>query len=219
MPLSYNLARAEGVGREERHSVLGHAAGEEHRGPTAAAPQCMRCNTCEICPTGARYSPDFTFKQLLAAKKIELHDQTLVRRLVARPDGKRIVVGAGRVARAQRRAGRVPREDVRGRVRLLLVAAPAAALGLAAIPNGLANRSGLVGRYMTGHAFIGAQIELDATLYPGHERAAQPDFAAVLPLRGRRAVRPPRPACLGELRGPRSAAARTPPASCCSATR
>jgi quinoprotein glucose dehydrogenase len=34
-------------------------------------------------------------------------------------------------------------------------------------PAGLANRSGLVGRYMTGHAFIGAQIELDATLYPG----------------------------------------------------
>ena len=34
-------------------------------------------------------------------------------------------------------------------------------------PNGLANRSGLVGRYMTGHAFIGAQVELDATLYPG----------------------------------------------------
>jgi choline dehydrogenase-like flavoprotein len=42
---------------------------------------CLRCNTCEICPTGARYSPDWTFKQLLAAKKIELHDQTLVRKL------------------------------------------------------------------------------------------------------------------------------------------
>ena len=34
-------------------------------------------------------------------------------------------------------------------------------------PNGLANRSGLVGRYMTGHAFVGAQIEMDLTLYPG----------------------------------------------------
>jgi quinoprotein glucose dehydrogenase len=37
----------------------------------------------------------------------------------------------------------------------------------AQFPNGLANRSGLVGRYMTGHAFIGAQVELDATIYPG----------------------------------------------------
>ena len=41
---------------------------------------CLRCNTCEICPTGARYSPDYTFKQLLAVKRIQLHDQTLVRK-------------------------------------------------------------------------------------------------------------------------------------------
>ena len=41
--------------------------------------KCRRCNTCEICPTGARYSPDWTFKQLLelnragdgAARKIQ----------------------------------------------------------------------------------------------------------------------------------------------------
>ena len=33
--------------------------------------------------------------------------------------------------------------------------------------SGLANSSGLVGRYMTGHAFIGAQIELDVQLFPG----------------------------------------------------
>ena len=48
--------------------------------PYGGRAQCLRCNTCEICPTGARYSPDFTFKQLIAAKKITLHDQTLVRR-------------------------------------------------------------------------------------------------------------------------------------------
>ena len=30
----------------------------------------------------ARYSPDFTFKQLLAKKQIALHDQTQIRRLV-----------------------------------------------------------------------------------------------------------------------------------------
>src|SRR5213076_100477 len=33
--------------------------------PYGGRAQCLRCNTCEICPTGARYSPDFTFKQLL----------------------------------------------------------------------------------------------------------------------------------------------------------
>ena len=34
-------------------------------------------------------------------------------------------------------------------------------------PDGLANRSQLVGRYMCGHAFISAQIEIDAKIYPG----------------------------------------------------
>ncbi|MGH7448077.1 MAG: GMC oxidoreductase, partial [Longimicrobiales bacterium] len=34
-------------------------------------------------------------------------------------------------------------------------------------PKGLANSSGLVGRYMNGHAFISAQIEMDAEIYPG----------------------------------------------------
>jgi quinoprotein glucose dehydrogenase len=34
-------------------------------------------------------------------------------------------------------------------------------------PNGLANSSGLVGRYMTGHYFITAQMEVNKKLYPG----------------------------------------------------
>src|SRR5438132_9766594 len=52
--------------------------------------RCQRCNTCEVCPTGARYSPDWTFKQLLDAKRIQLHDQTLVRRLVLQDRGSRL---------------------------------------------------------------------------------------------------------------------------------
>ena len=43
--------------------------------------KCIRCNTCAICPTGARYSPDYTFRRLLERKKFELHDQTLVSKL------------------------------------------------------------------------------------------------------------------------------------------
>src|SRR5262249_52168478 len=34
-------------------------------------------------------------------------------------------------------------------------------------PAGLANSSGLVGRFMAGHAFLGGQIEINASLYPG----------------------------------------------------
>ena len=34
-------------------------------------------------------------------------------------------------------------------------------------PNGIANRSGLVGRYMNGHKFISAQATIDAETFPG----------------------------------------------------
>ena len=55
---------------------------------------------------------------------------------------------------------------------------------------------------MTGHAFIGAQIELDAKIYPGmneqHSLISRQFFrcATDMPLR------PARPARLGELGGP-----------------
>ena len=53
---------------------------------------CCVYDTCgEVCPSGARYSPDFTFRQLIGdrrARPLTLHDRTLVRRLTldsARP--------------------------------------------------------------------------------------------------------------------------------------
>ena len=57
---------------------------------------CMRCATCNICPTGAKYSPDFTYMKLLDAKKLELHDRTLVRKLVLHDSNSRIVKAEAR---------------------------------------------------------------------------------------------------------------------------
>lgn len=166
MPLSYNLRVLHAWANKSGIPFWSTPQAKNTR-PYGGRSQCMRCNTCEICPTGARYSPDFTFKQLLAARKIELHDRVLIRKLVTGPDGKRVVSAQ---AVSLERNG----EPIEYRAKtfvvasgycwsshlLLLSASPQA-------PNGLANRSGLVGRYMTGHAFIGAQIELDATLFPG----------------------------------------------------
>lgn len=128
---------------------------------------CQRCNTCEICPTGARYSPDFTFQRLLDTKKIQLHDRTLVRRLVLH-DTKTSVVRAEAVSYAR------PSEPVSYEARSFVLASGYCwspyLLLLSAnprFPEGLANRSGLVGRYMNGHAFVSAQIEQDAVIYPG----------------------------------------------------
>jgi quinoprotein glucose dehydrogenase len=131
---------------------------------------CRRCNTCAICPTGARYSPDFTFRRLLDHKAIELHDRTLVRRLVPSESGgatPRLVAATG--THRDR-----PDDPVEYRARLFVLAAgycwTSHLLLLSQssrFPNGIANSSGLVGRYMNGHHFIGAQVDLDAEIYPG----------------------------------------------------
>jgi choline dehydrogenase-like flavoprotein len=129
--------------------------------------KCRRCNTCEVCPTGARYSPDWTFKQLLSAKKIELHDQTLVRRLVLDDASNRVVA-----AQAAREDG--ADDNVEYRAKTFVLASgycwSAHLLLLSAnsrFPNGLANSSDHVGCYMTGHLAYQTTIDLDVKIYPG----------------------------------------------------
>ena len=126
---------------------------------------CCVYDTCgEVCPSGARYSPDFTFQQLIAPKKITLHDRTLVRRLVLdeqRPTDRR---RAGRASGSAERSDRVPREDVRRRVR-----ATAGARTCCCCRRTRASRTasrtapGLVGRYMNGHKFISARRPTSTT--------------------------------------------------------
>jgi quinoprotein glucose dehydrogenase len=127
---------------------------------------CARCDTCNMCPTGARYSPDVQLQRLLTAKKITLHDRTMIRRLVT--DEKSRIVSAEGVHDDR------PGDKAEYRARVFVVAAGYAwsshLLLLSASPrhpDGLANSSGLVGRYMGGHKFISAIIELDAEIYPG----------------------------------------------------
>ena len=129
---------------------------------------CCVYDTCgDVCPSGARYSPDFTFRQLIARKQIVLHDRTLIRRLTL--DDARSAIAA---ARACTRSARTrPRSTAPGSFvvasgycwssHLLLLSANSR------FPNGLANSSGLVGRYMTGHPFIDARATIDDQTYPG----------------------------------------------------
>jgi quinoprotein glucose dehydrogenase len=129
--------------------------------------KCRRCNTCEVCPTGARYSPDFTFKQLLAAKKIELHDQTIVRRLVLDEKSTRIAAATG-----AKEDGTDNNVEYRAKTfvlasgyawtsHLLLLSAQSR------FPNGLANSSDHVGRYLNGHLAYQTTIDLNLKIYPG----------------------------------------------------
>src|SRR5205085_1408846 len=77
---------------------------------------CCVYDTCgEVCPSGARYSPDFTFKQLIQPKKITLHDRTLVRRLVL--DDRKPVVASAQGFHQDR-----PDEPIDYRAKLFVVA-------------------------------------------------------------------------------------------------
>jgi quinoprotein glucose dehydrogenase len=169
MPLSWNLLQLKAWAEKSGIPFWGTPQAK-NTVPYDGRNVCQRCNTCEICPTGARYSPDFTFKQLLASKKIALHDRTLVRRLVADDGGGTTprIVAAEAVHRDR------PEQAVRYDAHTFVLASgytwsPHLLLlsTSSRFPNGLANSSGLVGRYMTGHSSISAQIELDAEIYPG----------------------------------------------------
>ena len=121
---------------------------------------CVRCDTCNMCPTGARYSPDVQLQRLLDARKITLHDRTTIRRLVVDPATRRIAAAHG-IHEAK------GAEEAAYRARLFVVAAGYTWSSHLLLLSDVANSSGLVGRYMGGHKFISAFIELDAELYPG----------------------------------------------------
>src|SRR5262245_9134868 len=158
MPLSYNLRVLKAWADKSGIPFQGTPQAKNTQ-PYGGRAACLRCNTCEICPTGARYSPDFTYTRLLVDGRIVLHDRMLVRRLIKAADGKRIEAATA--------VSRVNGENVDYRAKTFVLAAGYAWSPHLLLLSDAANRSGLVGRYMNGHAFIGAQIELDASLYPG----------------------------------------------------
>ncbi|HET9705718.1 MAG TPA: GMC family oxidoreductase [Vicinamibacterales bacterium] len=168
MPLSYNLQVlrrwAEQSGMKFSPLPLSRNIDQPFGGRGA----CGLYDTCgDVCPTGARYSPDYTYQQLIAAKKVTLHDRMLVRKLVL--DDGRDTVAAAHGYHQDR-----PNELTEYRAPLFVLASGQCwsphLLLLSAnsrFPQGLANRSGLVGRFMNGHKFISAQAQIDDETFPG----------------------------------------------------
>jgi quinoprotein glucose dehydrogenase len=166
LPLTYNLLHIKTWAEKTGLPFYGVPRAVNTQ-PYGGRPVCQRCGTCTMCPTGARYSPDYTYKKLLSANKIRLFDQTLIRCLVPHDTANAIVSAQG-VRTAD------PDQPLEFSARVFIVAAGYAwtphLLLLSAnprFPAGIANQSGLVGRYMTGHKFITALIEVDTKLYPG----------------------------------------------------
>ena len=129
---------------------------------------CCRNDTCfPICPVGAKYSPDQTWTPLRTQRKVTLHTKTVVRRLVVDDASGRIVAAT---AVHRDRMG----QEIEFRAKTFVVAAGytwSAHLLLlsrsAKFPDGVANRGGLVGKYLTGHRNVQAFIDLPLELYPG----------------------------------------------------
>ena len=67
IPLSYNLRLLKEWGEKSGIPFWSNPVAKisaDYRGRRG----CVRCDTCEICPIGARYSPDLTFDALMAGR-------------------------------------------------------------------------------------------------------------------------------------------------------
>lgn len=168
MPLSYNLQVLKRWADQSGLKFSPLPMSRNISAPTDGRGACGLYDTCgDVCPTGARYSPDYTYQQLIAAKKVTLHDRMLVRKLV-------LSEGRDTISAAYGYHQDRPNEMTEYRAKLFVLASgqcwSSHLLLLSAnsrFPNGVANRSGLVGRYMNGHKFISAQATIDEETFPG----------------------------------------------------
>jgi glucose dehydrogenase len=129
---------------------------------------CCRNDTCfPICPVGAKYSPDMTWRALRPTGRVRLFPRTIVRRLTPK-------AGSSQIEMAEAVQRDRPDEALQVRAKTFVVAcgyawSPYLLLMStdARYPNGLANSSGAVGKYLCGHRNVQAFIELPMELYPG----------------------------------------------------
>jgi quinoprotein glucose dehydrogenase len=167
LPVSYNLQLLKPWGEKTGIAFWGQPSAKNsiaYRG----RPVCCRSDTCSpICPVGAKYSPDFTWATLTAENKVQLVTRTLIRRLV-------LEEASDRVSHAVAVSRDDPTREIEFHASVFVVAGgyvwtPHLLLlsTNSKWPNGLANRSGLVGKYMNGHRNVSAFIKLPIKLYPG----------------------------------------------------
>ena len=160
LPLTYNLellkkwASSAGIAMWSQPSAKNSIA-------YGGRPQCCRNDTCSpICPIGAKYSPDFTWNALRSANKLRLVPRTLVRRLVLDASAK-TVSHAVAVDRDH------PDDAVEFHAKLFVVAAGYTWSSHLLLLSGVANSSGLVGKYLAGHRNVQGFADLPLRLYPG----------------------------------------------------
>ncbi len=171
LPLTWNLLQLQRWTTDAGITMWSQPSAKNSR-PYDGRSECCRNDTCTpICPTGAKYTPDVTWNRLRASKRVTLHPRTVVRRLAMDERSSRIATAHAVRYAPGRESGGTP---VEFRAKTFVLAAGyvwSAHLLLLSrdgrAPEGLANRSGTVGRYMCGHRNQQAFIELPVRLYPG----------------------------------------------------
>jgi choline dehydrogenase-like flavoprotein len=149
---------------------------------------CRACSTCQVCPTGARASVDLTHvPQAEATGYARVLTDVAALRLVTGASGDvTAVVYAGADKREQRLEARVfvLAGGAVENARLLLLSRSAQ------FPGGLANRSGLVGKYFMSHPSVDVTGRVAGDVYPyriGFSTAMSRQFAAEGPRAARSA--------------------------------
>jgi choline dehydrogenase-like flavoprotein len=126
--------------------------------------KCSACSTCQVCPTGAKASIDLThIPQAEATGKAEVRPEATVLRLETNDAGRvSAAVYAGRDRAERRLTARlfVLAGGAVENARLLLLSRSSA------VPTGLANRSGLVGKFFMSHPSIDVIGRARERVYP-----------------------------------------------------
>src|SRR6266545_2564084 len=140
--------------------------------------QCRACGTCHVCPTGAKASTDLTHipEAEATGKARVLTDATVLRLEVDRSNRVTSVVYAGRDRRERRVSAPLFVLAAGGveTARLLLLSVSESS------PTGLANASGLVGKYFMCHPVIDITGRVPEKAYPyrvGFSTAMSRQFA------------------------------------------
>ena len=159
LPLTYNLELLKGW-VEKAGITMWSQPSAKNSVVYGGRAQCCRNDTCTpICPIGAKYSPDFTWNALRRAKRVDLLTRTLVRRLETD--------ASHRVTRAVAVRRDAPGEDVELRAKTFVLAGGYVWSAHLLLLSGLANSSGLVGKYLCGHRNVQGYVRLPMKLYPG----------------------------------------------------
>jgi quinoprotein glucose dehydrogenase len=167
LPLTYNLERLKRWAADAGIVMWSQPSAKNSVG-YRGRPPCCRNDTCfPSCPIGAKYSPDFTWNALRRDGRIELMTRTIVRRLECE-------TGTNRIERAIAYSRERPTDSIELRAKTFVVAAGflwsahlLLASGSSRFPQGLANRSGTVGKYLCGHRNLSGFVSLPMELYPG----------------------------------------------------